>query len=187
MIVALAACDADGNNAVPDAPASVTHDADTTVRDAPYTCTPIAPRAPGPACLALAPAPLQGATPFGDLDLALTSFAAADCITISIATITWTGACGEQLIVQFSYPVHATESGKRRVTTSFDRDARFMFRPPGMAMREDVATVHVDVTTWQEGQDLHDLDITLTVTDPAYTLPPLRMAGTFCEWASLLC
>jgi hypothetical protein len=41
--------------------------------------------------------------------------------------------------------------------------------------------------TWQEGDGLHDIDITVTVLDVAYALPPVRIAGTFCDWASLLC
>ena len=47
--------------------------------------------------------------------------------------------------------------------------------------------VHVDVTTWQEGQDMHDIDITVTVTDAAYGLAPLRVQGTFCDWPYYLC
>jgi hypothetical protein len=191
----LCACDSnDGNAVLADAPTTI--DAPITIMDAPFACMPVAPAAPpasptptaGPpaACLALAPSTLRGATPFGDLDLALDYFGAGDCITISGANIQWTGACGEQLRVQFSYPVTSTTSG-RRVTTNFDTDARFEFKPPGMAPREHVTTIHVDVTQWQEGQAMHDIDITLTITDPAYALPPLHIIGTFCDWPFYVC
>jgi hypothetical protein len=157
---------------------------DSPPLDAPYQCAPRA--ALPPACLALAPSTLQGATPFGPLELALDSFASGDCITISAAHIAWSGACGERLRVQFSYP--ATETGSGRVVTgSFDATARFEFQPPGMAHREHVTSLHVDVTLWREGPDQHDVDITLTVTDPAYSLPPVRISGTFCDWPFWLC
>jgi hypothetical protein len=164
-VLVLVGCDRDdGDAAVPDART----DGSAAVMDAPFSCMPVAPVAPGPACLALA------------------DFGAGDCITISSAHVTWTGACGEQLTAQFSYPVVETGSG-RRVTGSFDTDARLELRPPGMAAREDVVAVHVDVTTWQEGQDMHDIDITLTITDARYALPPLRITGTFCDWPYYLC
>ncbi len=182
VVLVFAACGDDGDAAVPDARA----DGSAAVVDAPFSCMPVAPVAPGPACLALAPSQLHGTTPFGELDLALDNFGAGDCITISAAHVTWTGACGEQLTAQFSYPVVETGSG-RRVSGSFDADARVEFRPPGMPAREDVVAVHVDVTTWQEGQDVHDIDITLTISDARYALPPLRIAGTFCDWPYYLC
>lgn len=185
VLALLGACDSDDNGAaVPDAP-SVTPDASATVMDAPFQCMPVAP-GPPPACLALAASTLRGGTPFGELDVALDYFGAGDCITISAARLAWTGACGERLELSFSYPVEQTGSG-RVVTGSFDTDARFTFRPPGMTPHEDVTTVHVDVTTWKEGMDIHDVDLTITVTDPAYTLAPLRVAGTFCDWPYYLC
>jgi hypothetical protein len=181
----LGACDSkDGNAPPPDAPA--TSDSSIAVKDAPFTCMPVAPATPPAACLALAPSTLRGTTPFGDLDVTLDYFGAGDCITISGAHITWTGACGEQLNVLFSYPVHETGSG-RYVTGSFDTDARFEFKPPGMTPREHLTTIHVDVTKWQEGQDVHDIDIMVTVTDAAYSLPPLHISGTFCDWPYYLC
>jgi hypothetical protein len=183
-LAVLGACgDDDGNAAPPDAPSV---DASITVMDAPFICMPVAPIAPPAACLALAPSALRGSTPFGDLDVALESFSAGDCITISAAHINYTGACGEQLHIRFSYPVVDTGSG-RRVTGSFDSDAHVEFRPPGMAPLDDVAKIHVDVTTWQEGQDMHDIDITVTITDAAYALSPLRVSGTFCDWPYYLC
>ncbi|HEY5945401.1 MAG TPA: hypothetical protein VIV40_07915 [Kofleriaceae bacterium] len=189
VLALVSACngDDDGHAVVPDAATSA--DAQVSVMDAPFQCMPVAPRgreAPAAACLALAPSTLQGATPFGNLDVALDGFSAGDCITISAAHINWTGACGERLSVQFSYPVVDTGSG-RRVTGSFDSTARFEFQPPGMAAREDVTMVHVDVTTWQEGQDVHDIDITVSVPDPAYALAPLRVSGTFCDWPYYVC
>ena len=181
----LGACDSDHDAARLDAPPTGV-DAPIVVMDAPFACMPVAPVAPPAACLALAPSTLRGATPFGNLDVALDYFGAGDCITISAAHIQWTGACGEQLRVQFSYPVTSTANG-RRVTTNFDTDARFEFKPPGLALHEHVTTIHVDVTQWQEGQGVHDIDITLTVTDPAYTLAPLHISGTFCDWPYYLC
>ncbi|HEY5928192.1 MAG TPA: hypothetical protein VIV11_41175 [Kofleriaceae bacterium] len=186
--VLLAGCDPDpdGSGVPPDASVVV----DTFVpqpKDAPFMCVPIAPaHGPPPVCLALAPADLRGTTPFGNLDVALEYFGAGDCITISSATITWRGACGELLRVQFPYPVESTSAG-RRVITSFDTDARFEFDPPDAAPREDVTMIHVEVVRWQEGQGTHDIDITVSVTDPAYTIAPLHVVGTFCDWAYLLC
>src|SRR5689334_6078621 len=100
-------------------------DASVEPKDAPYTCTPLAPveHAPAADCLVLAPAPLQGTTPFGALDVAIDYFGAGDCLTISQATVHWTGACGEQLRLAFSYPV-STDGAARTVTQSFDTDAR---------------------------------------------------------------
>jgi hypothetical protein len=166
--------------------AAVAVDAETT-KDAPFMCAPIAPRTtPGPACLALTPGALQGDTPFGRLDVALDYFGAGDCITISQASIGWTGACGEQLRLTFSYPV-TSDGAQRRVTQSFDADARFELTPPGMAMRHDTTAVHVDVTKWQEGNGTHDIDITVSVTDSKYAVAPWRVHGTFCDWPYYLC
>jgi hypothetical protein len=180
------ACDsAPPNQPVVDARVEVVDAA--TARDAPFTCVPIAPReAPGPACLALAPGTLQGDTPFGRLDVALDYFGAGDCVSISQASIAWTGACGEQLRLAFSYPVDASQT-LRRVTQSFDRDATFFFTPPGMAMRQARTTIHVDVTKWQEGTGAHDIDITVSVTDSKFALAPMRIAGTFCDWPYYIC
>ena len=177
----LGACD--GDAATPDAPSS---DASTTVMDAPFTCTPVAPHGPPPACLALAPSTLRGATPFGNLDLAIDYFGAGDCITISAAHLHWTGACGEELRMRFSYPVTSGSEG-RSVTGSFDRDAYVEFKAPGVSAFERVTQIHVDVALWQENTDTHDIDITITFADAAYAVGPLRVAGTFCDWDSLLC
>jgi hypothetical protein len=182
-LAVLGACGDDDGVAQPDAP---TVDAPITVKDAPFSCMPVAPVAPPAACLALAPSTLQGKTPFGNVDVALDYFGAGDCITISHARISWTGTCGEKLAVGFSYPVTDTGSG-RQVTGSFDTDARFEFQPPGLAPVEDVTTIHVDVTQWHEGQDMHDIDITVTVTGAGYMLQPLRISGTFCDWPYYLC
>jgi hypothetical protein len=181
----LAACDSS------DGPTHTTPDASPAIdmavgpKDAPFSCMPVVPGPPA-ACLALAPSTLQGATPFGDLDVGLDYFGAGDCITISHATIEWTGACGEKLQLSFSYPVVDTGSG-REVTGSFDTDARFEFRPPAMAPRDEVTTVHVDVVKWKEGQGVHDIDITVTVTDTRYALAPFHVMGTFCDWPYYLC
>jgi hypothetical protein len=159
------------------------------VQDAPFMCTPIAPRvAPGAACLALMPGSLQGDTPFGRLDVGLDYFGAGDCITISNATIGWTGSCGEQLRLTFGYPVTSDPDGThRRVTQSFDADARFELTPPGMAMRVHTTMIHVAVTHWQEGTGTHDIDITVNVTDSKYAVAPWRVHGTFCDWPYYLC
>jgi hypothetical protein len=156
-----------------------------STKDAPFTCMPVAPR-PAAACLALDAAALTGDTPFGLLSVDVDYFGAGDCITISQATIGATGACGEKLAIQFSYPV-STDGARRRVTQSFDVDARVLFQPPGVAMQTDVANVHVEVVRWEEGQGVHDIDITVTISDARYALPPLRIAGTFCDWPYYLC
>jgi hypothetical protein len=160
-------------------------DAPPSIDAAPYQCTPARVQ-PADACLALAPGTLAGATPFGNLDVALVYFGAGDCITISQATILLRGACGEELRVSFSYPV-ASDGTARSVTTSFDRMAGIDFSAPGIASQRHVAPVRVDVTRWQEGQGMHDIDIMVTVNDPAYSLPPLRVQGTFCDWPYQLC
>jgi hypothetical protein len=155
--------------------------------DAPYACMPVAPRAPADACLALDPAALRGGTPFGNLDVALDYFGAGDCITISQAHIHWTGACGEELALAFPYPVVTGIAG-REVTHSFDTDARFDFQPPQMAPHDDTTTIHVEVVKWKEGQaGVHDIDITVSITDPLYTVAPVRVHGTFCDWPYYVC
>jgi hypothetical protein len=180
----LGACDSDdGDAARPDAP---TKDASTTVKDAPFACMPVAPHGPPAACLALAPSTIRGATPFGNLDLTLDDFGAGDCITISAAHLRWTGACGEELRMRFSYPVTVGSEG-RMVMGSFDRDASVEFKAPGVSAYERVTQIHVDVVTWQEGQDTHDIDITINFVDPAYAIGALRVSGTFCDWRHLLC
>jgi hypothetical protein len=178
----LVACNSDGAALSPDANRT---DA-AAISDTPFSCTPVAPRAPAAACLALDASSLRGATPFGAVDVALEYFGAGDCLTISAAHVAWRGACGETLRLQFSYPVVETGSG-RRVTGSFDVDAWFDFQPPDAATRGDPAAIHVDVAQWQEGQGVHDIDITLTVTDAAYAIPPFRVHGTFCDWPYYLC
>lgn len=179
----LGACDSSDGSAVrADAPI----DTSMAVTDAPYSCMPVDPIALPAACLALEASTLRGMTPFGAVDVALDYFGSGDCITISAAQLSWTGACGEQLHLQFPYPVVATGSG-RRVTGSFDSDARFEYRPPGMPPREDATTVHVDVAQWQEGQGVHDIDILITITDADYALAPIHVAGTFCDWPYYVC
>ena len=184
----LCACDSgpDGpTQQPPDAP--VTFDAHQPM-DAPFTCMTIAPRAAlAEACLALDPGSLQGATPFGNLDVALDYFGSGDCITKSQASIHWTGNCLEELSLGFSYPVVTGMNG-REVNHSFDAQARFTFQPPGMAMRAATTMVHVDVVKWQEGQaGVHDIDITVTITDPLYSVMPIRVHGTFCDWPYYVC
>jgi hypothetical protein len=182
----LGACDPTHTNEPPVDARSVLVDS-VAVRDTPFMCAPIAPRlAPGAACLALTPGAFQGDTPFGRLDVALDYFGAGDCITISSASIGWTGACGEQLRIAFPYPVDSLNN-RRRVTQSFDTDARFEFTPPGMAMRVDTAKIHVEVAQWQEGDGTHDIDVTVNVIDSRYAVAPWRVVGTFCDWPYYLC
>jgi hypothetical protein len=162
---------------------------DTGPADAPFQCAAAAHttrRSPA-TCLALEPSALQGTTPFGDLDVQLDYFGAGDCITISSATIAWRGACGETARLQFSYPVETGTDGARAVTHGFDTDARFEFEPPGWAPRDVVTMIHVDVVRWHEGQGIHDIDITVTVLDPGFSVAPLQVRGTFCDWPYYLC
>lgn len=186
MLVMIAACDSSDGSMVPDAPPPP---ADAREVDSdPFICqTTMAPVAPAPACLALAPASLQGSTPFGDLDVDLSYFGAGDCITISHATIQWVGQCQEEVTLQFSYPVTSDSSAKRSVMGSFDEDASIELRAYGEAPRRRLTNVHVDVTQWQEGDGVHSIDMTLTITDPAFTIAPLHIAGTFCDWPYYLC
>lgn len=156
----------------------------------PYKCSPDAPApapAPPAACLVLETGSIAGATPFGRLYAELEYFGAGDCITISQAVISLRGACDELVWLQFSYPVTSDSTAKRRVETSFDATARFTLEPPGEARREQVTMIHVDVTQWQEGLDVHDIDIVVTVTDPLFSLSPLHVKGTFCDWPYYLC
>jgi hypothetical protein len=186
MLVMIAACEpGDGPPATtPDAPPL----ADAALADAePFVCSTGMPVAPaGPACLALGLSPLQGRTPFGDLDLALAYFGAGDCLTISQATIGWVGACQEQLAVQFSYPV-TTDGTRRRVVGAFDSDARVELRPLDDAPRTTVTKIHVDVTSWEEGMGVHTIDITVTFTDASFAVGPMHIQGTFCDWPFYLC
>jgi hypothetical protein len=188
-VLALAAC---GDDDGPSGPGS-TLDAAAIVdavrfKDAAYQCTPAAPPPPGPACLALDPSTLTGTTPLGTLDVDLVRFLAGDCVTISHAYIIWTGACGELARLHFSYPVTSDATGKRFVPAgSFDTDASFELEPPGAAMVKDLTTIHVDVTKWQEGDGVHDIDITVTFTDESYSVPPHHVQGTFCDWPYYLC
>ena len=184
MLVTLAACDSSDGRVMPDAPQL----ADAALIDAePFVCTTGMPVVPaGPACLALAPVTFEGATPFGDLDVALAYFGAGDCIDHATATIGWVGGCQEQLSVQFPYPV-TTDGARRRVVGSFDVTARVELRPAGEAPRSTTTTVHVDVTSWEEGNGVHTIDITVAFTNGAFTVPPVHIQGTFCDWPYYLC
>jgi hypothetical protein len=160
-------------------------DASTPSPDAPAACTQVA-RGPQPACMALQAAQLQGESPYGVLDLELGYFGAGDCVTIANATVLLHGACGEELTVRFPYPV-VQEAGARRVPTSFDADAAFSLRVPGQASAQTTGAVHVEVRTWQEQADAHDIDVTLTITDAAFAVAPLHIQGTFCDWPYYIC
>jgi hypothetical protein len=139
------------------------------------------------ACLALSPAALVGDTPFGAVDASLAYFGSGDCLTISHAVVSWRSACGDDLTLEFSYPV-TMDGTKRHVPPgSFDRVASFAVQPPGGARHTDTTMVHVDVVTWQEGDGTHTVDITVSVTDPAYNLAPIHLEGTFCDWPYYLC
>lgn len=188
MLVMLAACDPSDGSVAPDAPPMLVGDAPHADAE-PFMCAADAAPAitPGPACLALAPVSLQGATPLGDLAAELSYFGAGDCIDHASATIAFVGACEEQVLVQFSYPV-TTDGAKRRVATSFDPTwARVELRPVGAAARDATTSIHVDVTNWQEGDGVHSIDITVTFTDAAFALPPLHVQGTFCDWPYYVC
>jgi hypothetical protein len=186
MVVMIGACDARDGGVVPDAPPIV----DAPRPDAePFICmaTGDPTITPGPACLALAPVSLQGSTPFGELDVDLAYFAAGDCIDHAMATIAWIGACQEQVLLQFPYPT-TSDGMKRRVATSFDpSSARFELRPFQEAARDVTTSIHVDVVNWQEGDGVHSIDITVSFTDPSFMLPPLHIAGTFCDWPYYVC
>jgi hypothetical protein len=154
--------------------------------DAPFQCAPVVPATP-PACLALDAATFQGTTPMGTLDADLDYFGAGDCITITRAYIRWTGACGETIGLGFSYPVHSAADNKRYVNTSFDTDARLELDPPDDSPVEDVTRIHVDVVTWQEGEGVHDIDITVSFTEAGYSVAPIHVKGTFCDWPYYVC
>jgi hypothetical protein len=140
------------------------------------------------ACLSLAPTVLRGSTPFGVVDGALTYFGSGDCLTITHATIGWRSACGDELSLSFSYPVRADSNNKRHVDPgSYDAAATFAVEPPGGGYHYDTTMVHVDVVTWQEGDGLHTVDITVGVTDSRYGLAPVHIQGTFCDWPYYLC
>ncbi len=162
-------------------------DAALTGEDARFECVPAAPVIAGPTCLALGGADLTGTTPFGPLAVNLDYFGAGDCITISRATIHLRGACGEAVSLQFSYPVTSGSDARRRVETSFNATARFTLQPLEHAAREIVTMIHVEVAEWQEGDGTHDIDIVVTVTDPMFSLEPLHVKGTFCDWPYQLC
>lgn len=179
VLMWLAACSADGTIEV------AADAAPAQIADSHFVCMPVAPVA-GPTCLALGPAALVGTTPLGTVDVALEYFGAGDCITISLATISLRGACGESVSLRFSYPV-TSDGGTRRVVQSFDATARFAIQPQGEASVERVTMVHVDVAKWQEGQGTHEIDIVVTVTDPMFSVSPLHVQGTFCDWPYQLC
>jgi len=156
-------------------------------RDAPYQCMPLGPGAPAPACLALDPASFQGATALGTFDADLEYFGAGDCITISRAVISWRGACGETVSLGFSYPVHSHPDASRYVDTSFDADARLELDPPDATYSEDLTRVHVDVVKWEEGEGVHEIDITVSFLEAGYSVAPIHVKGTFCDWPYYLC
>lgn len=162
-----------------DEPAVLPPDAPLPAPDAPFECTPATE---GPVCLALAPARFSGSTPLGTLAADLAYAGAGDCITISQAVLSSVGACGEQVSLRFPYPVRSGADGKRYVASSFDTDATLQ-----LSTFEDVTTIHVDVVVWQEGEGAHDIDITVTFTEPGYTVTPIHVQGTFCDWAYWLC
>lgn len=141
-----------------------------------------------PACMALDPERLAGGSPFGALDLVVESFNAGDCITISQAVLRLRGGAGEELALHFSYPV-AWQPGMegREVTGSFDVSASARFTPAGGATSSELAAMHVDVAKWQEQPEAHEVDVTLTLTDDAFDVNPVRVHGTFCDWPLHLC
>jgi hypothetical protein len=190
-LLALVACNADdGRMQTIDAPPSNPQIDARLFQDASFVCQPIGPASAPPAspCLALTPTALRGPTPFGNLDVQLEHFGAGDCISHAQATVVWRGTCGEELVLRFPYPTSVnTTTGKRQVAQSFDNDARFEFRAPGFAASDDLSRVHVEVTTWQEGDSIHELDITVSILEDAYAVGPLRVAGTFCDWPYYVC
>ena len=137
----------------------------------------------------LAPEPMQGSSPFGDLDLRVADFGVTDCIEISRADLILEGPAGDSLAVNFSYPVDIDDDGLRFVGTSFDEAAGFRYTPAsGQPGEEQTYMIRVDVTTWQERARIpHDIDITVTITDPSFAVEPVQVSGTFCKWQSLLC
>lgn len=139
--------------------------------------------------LELAPEPLRGGSPFGDLDLRVAGFGVADCLEISRADLTLQGPAGDSLAVNFPYPVEVDGSGLRFVGTSFDAEAGFRYTPAsGPAQDEQTYAIHVDVATWQERERIpHDIEVTVTITDPEFAVAPVLVSGTFCKWRSLLC
>jgi hypothetical protein len=157
--------------------------------DAPvYQCRPPDPIAPGPTCLALETGGFTGTSPLGIHETYLANVFAGDCITISQASFVFTGACGELVRLQFSYPVMAGANSKRFIAPGgFDRDARLELEALDRAIASTVAKVHVDVTSWQEGDGVHDIDITITFPDAGYAIAPVHVKGTFCDWAYHLC
>lgn len=138
--------------------------------------------------LDLAPEELRGDSPFGELDLRVTTFGVGDCIAISRADLTLEGPAGDSLNVDFAYPVEVDDSGRRFVAMSFDAAAGFQYTPATGPDETGTYMIHVDVTTWQEHAPIpHDIDIAVTITDAAFAVEPLVVSGTFCKWVSLLC
>jgi len=184
LLAFVIACD-DTEGPIVAADASV----DVTSSDASgYQCRPPDPVAPGPTCLALETGGLIGMSPLGNHETYVQYAGAGDCITISYATFSFTGACGETVRLQFAYPVMSGTNGKRFVAPGgFDREARFELEAPDLSPQNVVATVHVDVVEWQEGDGAHDIDITITFTDPDFAIAPVHVKGTFCDWPYLLC
>lgn len=165
---------------------------DTSTNDAPaYQCAPpFVAEPPGPpACLDLDLVSLEGTSPLGiHHEMYLQYVGAGDCITLSQATLTFVGACTETMTVQFSYPVTAGANNKRYVPPGgFDRMARVRFTAPDVPGAETTASVHVDVVQWQEGDGVHDIDISLSFTEPGWSIAPIRAKGSFCEWPYQLC
>jgi len=138
--------------------------------------------------LVLAPAPLQGTTPWGNLDLALDYVGAGDCLTITHAVFAWRGMNGAVMNIEFPYPVKVEQDGSRYVTAgTFDEDARVTWTAPNAAPVDTVAAVRIDVTTWHEGRPTHSIDVTFSMLDSRFTLAPMHITGTFCDWWYYLC
>lgn len=141
------------------------------------------------ACDAMQPASWSGETPWGTLDATVERFGAGDCITTSQATVTLGTAAGDALLVDFPYPVEATTAG-RVVKGSFDEQANVSWQPVSGGKQSATAAVHVAVNVWAEhGGDPqgHEIDATLTFTDPAFGSAPISLVGRFCRWDHLVC
>lgn len=140
-------------------------------------------------CDAMQAASWSGKTPWGNVDATVTRFGAGDCITISRAWIALETAGGDALQVGFSYPVGSTGAG-RSVTGSLDEQAEVHFRPASGGDQTATAGVHVAVNTWLEhpsDPQGHEIDATLTFTDPGFGSAPIPLVGHFCRWDYLVC
>lgn len=147
--------------------------------------------APLPVCDSLEPHSYVGPTAWGAVDAAVVYFASSDCITRTFAFITLRTASGDEIGLDFNYPVMSTPEGRRVPPGPYEETATITWTPASGAADTMTMPIHVEVTRWQENPSDplgHEIDIAVTVMHSSFDdMQPIVVRGRFCEWPYLLC